>query len=220
MILRRAPTLLCAALGWACAAEPDPSSSASATTTSGTTDTPSTSTTPSTGDSTSSSESTTSDATTMTTAPPGDLPPPPEPKSCSLETVDPDADPALVIDAGDAAGQIPSVVGDALLRNCGCHYNTNMLMVGDGYIDYDDAQPLATWADFHSDFAGTFPTGFEDMPTYLAVEQRVVFSDPLPMPPFGCGAQDEDAKISAADLALFADWLAAGAPDGASYPGR
>jgi hypothetical protein len=215
MLRRGLAPLLCGCL--ACAAEPDPSGSASATTS--TTDPASTSTTQSADESTSSSESTTTVA--MTTAPPGDLPPPPEPKSCSLETIDPDADPAVVIDAGDAVGQIPTVVGDALLRNCGCHYNTNMLMVGDGYIDYpDDAQNLATWADFHSDFVGTFPSGFEDMPTYLAVEQRVVFSEPLPMPPFGCGAEDEDAKISAADLALLADWLAAGAPDGASYPGR
>lgn len=156
----------------------------------------------------SSGDESTSDVT------PVDLPPPPEPKSCALETVDPDADPTMVIDAGDGEGQIPTVVGDALLRNCGCHYNTNMLMVGSGYIDYDEEiMPLATHADWHVDFTGTFPTGYEMMPTYLAVEQRVVFSDPLPMPPFGC------VMISDADLALLADWLGEGAPDGASYMG-
>lgn len=152
-------------------------------------------------------------------APPTDLPLPPEPKSCALETIDPDADPTMVIDAGDGVGQIPTVVGEVLLRNCGCHYNTNMLMPGSGYIDYiSESQPLATWADFHADFLGTFPVGYEKMPAYAAVERRVVFSDPLPMPPFGCGAQDEDAKISAADLAVLTEWLAADAPDGASFP--
>lgn len=154
-------------------------------------------------------------------APPTDLPLPPEPKSCALEVIDPEADPTMVIDAGDGVGQIPTLVGEVLLRNCGCHYNVNMLMPGSGYIDYiSETQPLATLADFHGNFLGTFPTGYEEMPAYLAVERRVVFSDPLPMPPFGCGAENEDAKISAADLALLTDWLAAAAPDGATFPGR
>jgi hypothetical protein len=143
--------------------------------------------------------------------------PPPEPKSCALAVIDPNADPAAVIDAGDAAGQLPTLVGEALLRNCGCHY-TDDVPIG-LYVDYSsNKQPLATHADFHTDFMGTFPMGFEDQPTYLAVEQRVVFHDPLPMPPFGCGVEGEPGMITAADQQLPTDWLAAGAPDGASFP--
>ena len=132
---------------------------------------------------TSNDASTTSDTTSGSTVgtdestsdvTPSDLPPTPEPKSCALETIDPDADPTMVIDAGDGVGQIPTVVGEVLLRNCGCHYNTNMLMPGSGYIDYlSDSQPMAAWADFHVDFLGTFPVGYSEMPAYLAVERRV-----------------------------------------------
>lgn len=143
--------------------------------------------------------------------------PPPEPKSCALAVIDPSADPAAVIDAGDGVDQIPTLVGEALLRNCGCHY-TDDVPIG-LYVDYaSNKQPLSTLADFHGSFMGTFPTGFEEQPTYLAVEQRVVFHMPLPMPPYGCGVEGEPGLITAADLQLLTDWLAAAAPDGASFP--
>lgn len=143
--------------------------------------------------------------------------PPPEPKSCALAVIDPNADPATVIDAGDGAGQIPTLVGEALLRNCGCHY-TDDVPIG-LYVDYtSNKQPLATLADFYGNFMGTFPMGFEEQPAYLAVEERVVHHNPLPMPPFGCGVEGEPGMITAADLQLLTDWLAAGAPDGASFP--
>lgn len=143
--------------------------------------------------------------------------PPPEPKSCALEVIDPSADPAAVIDAGDGVDQIPTLVGEALLRNCGCHY-TDDVPIG-LYVDYtSNKQPLATLADFHGSFMGTFPVGFEEQPTYLAVEQRVVFHMPLPMPPYGCGVEGEPGMITAADQQLLTDWLGAGAPDGASFP--
>lgn len=142
---------------------------------------------------------------------------PPPPKSCALEVIDPAADPALVIDAGDGAGQIPTSVGQALLRNCGCHY-TDDVPIG-LYVDYvSNAQPMATLADFHGPFMGTFPMELQGMATYLAVQERVVWSNPLPMPPYGCGVEGEPGRISAADLQLLTDWLAAEAPDGASFP--
>jgi hypothetical protein len=156
------------------------------------------------------------DGTSADTLPPADVPPL-EPKSCALAVIDPAADPAAVIDAGDGVDQIPTSVGEALLRNCGCHY-TDDVPIG-LYVDYvSNDQPLSTLADFHGNFMGTFPMGFERMPAYEAVEERVVYSNPLPMPPFGCGVEGEPGRISAADLELFTDWLAAGAPDGASFP--
>ncbi len=147
-------------------------------------------------------------------------PTPLQPKSCDLAVMDPAADPTQVIAAGDGDAQIPTVIGDVLLRNCGCHYNVNELPIAD-YVDYvSDAQPMATWADFHADFTGTFPIGYETMPAYLAVEQRVVFEQPLPMPTFQCGVEDEDGMITVADLAMLTEWFAAGAPDGATWLGR
>lgn len=157
-------------------------------------------------------ESTTADTMPSDT---GTMPPPP--KLCSLAAIDPATDPAAVIDAGDGAGQIPTRVGEALLRNCGCHY-TDDVPIG-LYVDYSsNAQPLATLADFHGSFMGTFPMGFEDQPAYVAVEERVVHHNPLPMPPLGCGVEGEPGMITADDLQLLTDWLAAAAPDGASFP--
>lgn len=136
-------------------------------------------------------------------------------KPCDLMTIDPSADPATVIDAGDGVGQIPTVIGEVLIRNCGCHYTDNVV----GYTDYaTNDTPLSTYADFHATFNGVFPMEYVGMPVYLAVQQRVAFVNPLPMPSIECGVESEPGTIAAVDRALFADWLAAGAPDGASYP--
>lgn len=139
------------------------------------------------------------------------------PRPCGLADLDPSADLDAAIDEGDAAGQIPTIVGDVLLRNCGCHYTD---MVPPGYVDYvSHHQDLSTWAHFHENFMGTFPANYEMMPTYLAVEQRVVFSNPLPMPSIHCTIDGiPQHRISDEDLATMTDWLAAGAPDGASWP--
>lgn len=144
---------------------------------------------------------------------------PPPPKLCSLEVVHAGDGPTMMIDAGDGPGQIPTVIGEVLLRNCGCHY-TDEIVPG-LYVDYksNDA-PMNTHADFHALFAGTFPQNYEDMPMYLATEQRVVHANPLPMPPFGCGIEggEPGQLISAEDLELLTVWLAAAAPDGANFP--
>lgn len=143
----------------------------------------------------------------------------PNAKACSLAVIDPAVDPATAIDAGDGVGQIPTVIADVLLRNCGCHYNENMLTPPD-YVDYiSDNQPMRTWADFQGMYGGTFPTMHEDLPAYVAIERRVSCADPLPMPPLGCRVEGEDGTITQADLDLLAVWLAEGAPDGASYAG-
>ena len=138
-----------------------------------------------------------------------------EKKDCSLEVIDPTTDPATVMDAGLEAGQIPQIIGEALLRNCGCHYTDN----AEGYTDYiSNAAPMSTLADFHADFAGTFPANFDDQPTWVATEVRVIFNQPLPMPPNECGVEGEPGNMSMDDFVLFAQWFQAGAPDGASFP--
>lgn len=168
--------------------------------------------------STSTSGSSSSESTNgfTTTPPPPDIPPP-EPKFCSLLDVDPDATVEGVVDAGDAEGQIPTIVGEALVRNCGCHYSDNVLPM---YVDFiDETMPMATLDDFFVAFDGVFPANFDGL-VHEAIEQRVVFVDPLPMPPIECSVEGEDGTISQADLQIFTDWLAAGAPDGANFPPR
>lgn len=136
-------------------------------------------------------------------------------KSCALEVIDAAADPAAVIDMGDAAGQIPTVIGDALLRNCGCHYTDD----APGYTDYiSNAAPMSTWDDFHTNFEGVFPAGFGEQLTWEACEVRVVFQQPLPMPPNDCSVEGEAGFITHDDFVLFAQWFEAGAPDGANFP--
>jgi hypothetical protein len=172
--------------------------------------------------STSSVDSSSSDGATSTTeetssSDTGMIMPPP--KLCSLAVIDPSTDPETAVEDGDAEDQIPTVIGDALVRNCGCHYTDNV-MVG-LYVDYkSNAQPMRTLADFHGNFTGIFPAGFETMPAYVAVEERVVAKKPLPMPPHGCGVEGETGTMTMADVELFTEWLAAGAPSGASFPSR
>jgi hypothetical protein len=136
---------------------------------------------------------------------------------CSLEALDPAADPTAVIEYGDGEGQIPTVIGELLLRNCGCHYTDN---VAPGpLVDYkSNAQPMATHADFHGNFTGIFPMGFEEMPAHVGIAERVVNHMPLPMPPFLCQVEGEMGTISAADQQLITQWLEAAAPDGANFP--
>ncbi len=185
------------------ASETEPGTSGPATTSG-----PGTATTPSSTDPT----VPTSDGSTGIVPPP-DFPPVP-PKYCDLQSVDPSVDPQTAIDAGDGPGQIPTIIGEALLRNCGCHYGDTL-----EYVDYTTEEtPLDTHAAFHATFNGIFPMEFQGMPVYLAVEQRVVYGNPLPMPTIECDVEGEPGVITEADKQLFADWLAAGAPDGASWP--
>jgi hypothetical protein len=134
---------------------------------------------------------------------------------CDLASIDPSVDPAEAIDAGDGVGQIPTIIGEALLRNCGCHYTDN----APGYTDYaTNVVRMSTHADFHVLYDGVFPANYADQPTYLGIEQRVTYTNPLPMPSAECGVAGEPGTITAVDRALFAEWFAAGAPDGASFP--
>jgi len=144
-------------------------------------------------------------------------PPPPPPIFCGLRDIDPSIDPTTVLESGDEEGLIPTEIGDALIRNCGCHYTEEVLPP---LVDYQsNTVPIATLADFHVPFRGVLPMDFEG-PVYLAVYERVVNQVPLPMPSPMCSAVEGDDVITEADKALFEAWLSAGAPDGASWPVR
>lgn len=163
-------------------------------------------------DSSTAAESSSSGPASPTTIDPTTGPPPP-PKLCSLEAVDPLADPS-VVEMGDEEGMLPVVIGEALLRNCGCHYSDNP----DVAVDYlSDAVLINTWNDFHVPFVGVFPMGYEDRMVWEATAVRVVEQLPVPMPSIECDVEGEDGVITEADKALFEAWFDAGAPDGASF---
>lgn len=210
--------LICALLGSGCsdATSPSPEATVSGGTTQASPTTSTTAfpaTTQGTDSTTGATDTEGADETAVVPPPPFPDFPPPSPKYCGLEDIDVTTDPATAVDAGDEPGQLPLAIGDALLRNCGCHYTDNV----EGLVDYmSDAVPIATHADFHAPFEGVFPQAFDGL-VYEAVELRVVFVDPLPMPPIECDVIGENGMITEADLALFADWLSAGAPDAPNY---
>jgi hypothetical protein len=141
-----------------------------------------------------------------------------EPQLCTLEAVAPAVDPAMAVDAGDTATQIPTVIGEVLLANCGCHYTETIPMEYGG--PYGGAQPMATLADFQGDWMGLIPTGFEGMPAYAAISARMDFAVPMP-PPLYCGVESDpsadNTAITQADYDLLKDWLDMMAPSGADY---
>lgn len=127
---------------------------------------------------------------------------------CSLEAVAPDATNPIV--AGDAVGQIPTEVGAALARSCGCHFTSTTT---DPYFPYSGGMQMATLQDFQ----GPYPGGngaYAGLPTWRAVEDRVVVQGS--MPPAVCETTD-GASISDADLALFTAWFEQEVPDGSGF---
>jgi hypothetical protein len=140
-----------------------------------------------------------------------------EPLLCSLEVIDPSVDVADAVDAGDGAMQIPAVVGEVLVRNCGCHYTDTIPM--DYGVPYTLDQGLSTLADFKGEWLGLTPGGFEGMPAYVAIAARIDFA--LPMPPELCSPDGEPSEEQSAmtqeDYDLLMHWLGMEAPDGATY---
>jgi hypothetical protein len=222
--MRSPIAIACVVLVLACSASgtPEAGSSSSAETTSTSPDTGGSGTSSEGGATTSAMDTSTSEVSTtiMPTTDPettaSDTEPMP-PRLCSLEALDPSTDPATVIEYGDEEGQIPTVIGELLLRNCGCHYTDNVML--GPLVDYkSNAQPMATWAHFQGNFTGILPMDFEDMPAHVAVHERVVNMMPLPMPPFQCQVEGEPGMITMADKELLTEWLELAAPDGASFP--
>jgi hypothetical protein len=131
---------------------------------------------------------------------------------CSLQGVDPGA--ADPVDAGDGAGQIPTVVGEVLNRNCGCHYASEATapytaLLGLGY------QPMETLGDFTAAYAGINPNLYGAGSGADAIYDRVITLGTMPQPilcDLGGGT-----LITAEDRDLLQTWLDAGTPDGATF---
>lgn len=124
---------------------------------------------------------------------------------CAIEALVPGTPNPIV--AGTDVGQLPLDIGDLLARNCGCHYVDDAALAPE-VPAYLGAMQLATWQDFHSPFNGV---AVRDRVAERAIVQ-------LSMPPvFYCDSL-AFGSLSAEDHALLDQWLAAGAPDGASWP--
>lgn len=128
---------------------------------------------------------------------------------CSIEVVAPDITSPVV--SGDEAGVIPSSVGGALERNCGCHYTdqTSDPM----YFPYNGGTQLRTLQNFTDNYAGANST-YQGAPAWQAVQDRVV--NQKNMPTAVCEVEG-GGIITSEDFALFEAWFEQGAPDGASF---
>ncbi|MEM6291237.1 MAG: hypothetical protein AAGA54_08225 [Myxococcota bacterium] len=127
---------------------------------------------------------------------------------CSLAVIDPLKENPIV--AGDEAGKIPLSVGEALERNCGCHYTSNATSP---YIPFQGGTQLQVLANFTNPYNGANSL-YSGQPAYEAVRDRVVRIGDMPM---ALCETDEGGRITAADLALLTAWLDQGAPDGATF---
>ncbi|MCR9164765.1 MAG: hypothetical protein ACE37F_33695 [Nannocystaceae bacterium] len=129
---------------------------------------------------------------------------------CSIEVVAPDITSPVV--SGDGAGVIPSSIGGALERNCGCHY-TDQTSDPTLYFPYNGGTQLRTLQNFTDNYAGANST-YAGSPAWEAVQDRVIVQQN--MPTAVCEVEGGGA-ITAEDFALFEAWFEQGAPDGASF---
>jgi hypothetical protein len=130
---------------------------------------------------------------------------------CSIDAVAPAGTESPVV-SGDQAGMIPAAVGEALERNCGCHYTST---VSDPalYFPFSGGTQLQTLANFTNLYAGA-NAAYMDQPAWVAVEDRVI--NQRNMPTAVCETED-GGIISSADFALFEAWFDQEVPDGASF---
>lgn len=129
---------------------------------------------------------------------------------CSIEVVAPDITSPVV--SGDEAGVIPSAIGGALERNCGCHY-TDQTSDPTLYFPYNGGTQLQTLQNFTDNYAGANST-YSGAPAWQAVQDRVVVQQNMPTPV--CEVEG-GGTMTAEDLALFEAWFEQGAPDGATF---
>ena len=130
---------------------------------------------------------------------------------CSIDAVAPPGTESPVV-SGDAAGMIPSAIGEALERNCGCHY-TSTVSDSSLYFPFSGGTQLQTLANFTNPYAGGIAT-YMGQPAWMAVQDRVI--NQRNMPTAVCETED-GGIISDADFALFEAWFQQEVPDGASF---
>jgi len=129
---------------------------------------------------------------------------------CGIEDLKPGAPNPLEASSGTGAMQIPPDIATILADNCGCHY-ADMLAVTT-VADYTGAVDLATWAGWQAQHPALPRTVLD------VVEERLDPTFVLPMPPLPpqCNVGGGE-PMPPADRQILIDWIAAGAPDGASW---
>lgn len=130
--------------------------------------------------------------------------------ACGLADLDPGA--ANPVVAGDGAMQIPTEIGAIFTANCGCHLNTSITLAR-GVAPYPPTLPfkMATWADWHSDYAAGVSM----------LEQARPRLDPSAlslMPQKGVCNVGNGETMPADERSRLLEWIDAGGPDGASWP--
>jgi hypothetical protein len=133
---------------------------------------------------------------------------PAEPVACGVMDLD-NGGTIRPIDAGDAAGQIPTEIGGILEGNCGCHFTD---MVVTGFAVYPASLPLdmTTLEGFMADVNGT------PAPERVAMRLQGMGGAIMPNPPC-LHESGETMDPELRDILLA--WLEAGVPDGATWTG-
>ena len=128
-----------------------------------------------------------------------------DPPPCSLLVLAPEIE--SPVQMGERVGAIPTEIGVILEGYCGCHLVESNDDLIPNTPEYNGAIRFATWDDVQSQFQG--------QPTYRSMETRSITQ--LNMPPvYHCDTLDF-GSLPADVYETFGDWLAQGAPDGASW---
>jgi len=128
-----------------------------------------------------------------------------DPPPCSLPVVAPGAE--SPVEMGERAGAIPTEIGIIFEDYCGCHLVDDNADLVPLTPEYNGTIRFTTWDEVQAPFQG--------QPTYREIEVRSITQ--LSMPPvYHCDTLDF-GSLSADAYEVLADWLAAGAPDGASW---
>lgn len=128
-----------------------------------------------------------------------------DPPPCSLPVLAPGVE--SPVQMGEGAGMIPTEIGVIIENFCGCHLVENNEDLVPLTPEYNGTIRFATWDEVQSQFQG--------QPTYREIELRSITQ--LNMPPvYHCDSLDF-GSLTADAYAVLADWLAQGAPDGASW---
>ncbi|MEM6992834.1 MAG: hypothetical protein AAF721_20130 [Myxococcota bacterium] len=130
---------------------------------------------------------------------------------CSIFTLAPGVTSPVM--SGIIENTLPMDIGDALDRNCGCHYSTTLM---NNQAPYTGPVGIATFAQFQEEYAGSNPA-YSGLATYEAVVDRIT-DEFSPMPPLSCMVEGGGA-ITDADRTLLVDWLTDGAPDAPTWSG-
>ncbi len=125
--------------------------------------------------------------------------------TCSVESLASSG--IAIIDAGPSEAQIPEVIGEILMGNCGCHLAEALVPNAEAY-QRSLAFDLTTLEGWRASVEGRAAAS--------VVHARVVEQETMP-PAYACDDGTGEA-MAPADRDMLADWIAQGLPGGAAWP--